>query len=182
MLISSRSLLHVLSCSFALVMLSACGTKEEPKTDANSESPSNNELIPKYEPPPVTAPEGSMDAAIAKLMAKAELPDENITVQHVLIAFQGAQRATVTRTKEEAKKLTEKIWTEARSGVNFKDLMQMHSNDTGGGEYPMTKAGRQSMVAGFGNVGFRLKVDEIGIAPYHSADSPFGWHIIKRVK
>jgi parvulin-like peptidyl-prolyl isomerase len=182
MLISSRNLLHVLSCSFALVMLSACGTKEEAKTDANSESPPNNELIPKYEPAPVTAPEGSMDAAIARLMAKAELPDENITVQHVLIAFQGAKRATVTRTKEEAKKLTEKTWTEARSGVNFKDLIQMHSNDGGGGEYKMVKAGPPKLVMGFRNVGFRLKVGDIGVAPFHSVDSPFGWHIIKRVK
>lgn len=46
----------------------------------------------------------------------------------------------------------------------------------------MTKAGRSGMVAGFGNVGFRLKVGEIGVAPWHEKDSPYGWHVIKRVK
>ena len=115
-------------------------------------------------------------------MLKPEQPDEAITVQHVLIGFKGAPRMNVTRSKEEAKALAEKVWAEALSGVNFKDLMQMHSNDSGGGEYPMTKKGRKGMVAGFGNVGFRLKVGEIGVAPWHSADSPYGWHIIKRIK
>jgi parvulin-like peptidyl-prolyl isomerase len=124
-----------------------------------------------------------MDAAIAKLMAKSELADEAITVQHVLIAFQGAPRITgVTRSKDEAKALAEKVWTEAIGGADFRSLMKQHSNDSGGGEYPMTKAGRNNMVAGFGNVGFRLAVGEIGVAPWEATASPYGWHIIKRVK
>lgn len=123
-----------------------------------------------------------MDDHIALLMAKPEQPDEEITVQHVLIGFKGAPRMTVTRSKEEAKALAEKVWTEALSGVNFKDLMTLHSNDSGGGEYPMTKKGRKQMVAAFGDVGFRLKVGEIGVAPWHAANSPYGWHIIKRIK
>jgi parvulin-like peptidyl-prolyl isomerase len=126
---------------------------------------------------------GSMDDAIAKLMAQGEQPDEGITVQHVLIAFQGAPRIRdVTRTKEEAKQLAEQVWREAVGGADFKTLMKTHSNDSGGGEYPMTKAGRRQMVAAFGNVGFRLKVGEIGVAPWHVSDSPYGWHIIKRIK
>lgn len=60
--------------------------------------------------------------------------------------------------------------------------MKTHSNDGGPGEYPMTKAGRAGMVPGFGNVGFRLKVGEIGVAPWDAKASPYGWHIIKRVK
>ena len=48
-----------------------------------------------------------------------------------------------------------------------------------GSEYP-----RQGMVAAFGNVGFALNVGEIGIADYDptTMTSPYGWHIIKRVK
>jgi hypothetical protein len=124
----------------------------------------------------------SMDAAITELMAKDEQPVEGITVQHVLIAFKGAPRVRATRSKDEAKKLAEKIWGEALGGATFKDLMNKHSDDGGGGEYPMTKAGRGGMVGGFGNVGFRLKIGEIGVAPWHAKDSPYGWHIIKRVK
>jgi parvulin-like peptidyl-prolyl isomerase len=124
-----------------------------------------------------------MDAAIAKLMAKPELADASITVQHVLIAFNGAPRIQgVTRSKEEAKVLAEQVWQQAIGGADFKALMKQHSNDSGGGEYPMTKAGRAQMVAGFGDVGFRLAVGEIGVAPWHATASPYGWHIIKRVK
>lgn len=125
----------------------------------------------------------TMDAAIQKLMAQPELADDSITVAHVLIAFQGAPRITgVTRSKDEAKVLAEKVWAEAVGGADFKALMKQHSNDTGPGEYPMTKAGRAGMVPGFGNVGFRLKVGEIGVAPWDAQASPYGWHIIKRVK
>lgn len=124
-----------------------------------------------------------MDEAIAALMAKPEVYSEVITVQHVLIAFKGASKSTVERSKEEAKALAEKVWREALAGADFKALMRDHSTDPGGGEYAMTKAGRATqMVAGFADVSFRLEVGEIGVAAYDEQKSPFGWHIIKRVK
>ncbi len=124
----------------------------------------------------------AMEAAIAALMANPEQPDEAITLQHVLITFRGAPKATVNRSKDDARALAVTVWGQARAGADFKALMKANSNDPGPGEYPMTKAGRAGMVAAFGNVGFRLKVGEIGVAPYDPKDSPFGWHIIKRVK
>lgn len=130
-----------------------------------------------------SAATGSMDDSIKALIAKPELADSSITVQHVLIAFQGAPRIQgVTRSKDEAKVLAEQVWKEALGGADFKALMKQHSNDSGGGEYPMTKAGRMQMVKGFGDVGFRLAVGEIGVAPWDQTASPYGWHIIKRVK
>ena len=41
---------------------------------------------------------------------------------------------------------------------------------------------REDMVGAFGNVGFELEVGEIGMANHHEFDSPFGWHIIKRLE
>lgn len=46
----------------------------------------------------------------------------------------------------------------------------------------MTKATRSQMVRGFGDVAYRLRVGEIGVAPWDATASPFGWHIIKRVQ
>ncbi|MFT4516001.1 MAG: hypothetical protein ACI89X_003906 [Planctomycetota bacterium] len=156
MLTPSTKLLNACSFAFLLVLVSACAGVDESET---------------------------MDASIARLMAGAELADEGITVQHVLIAYKGAPRIQgVTRTMDEAKVLAEKVWREALAGADFKGLMKTHSDDSGGGEYPMTKTGRAGMVAGFGDVGFRLKVGEIGVAPWHTKASPYGWHIIKRVK
>jgi hypothetical protein len=125
----------------------------------------------------------AMDAAIAVLMAKPEQPSEKIKIQHVLISFKGAPRVPgMTRTLDEAKALAADVFKRAGKGEDFTALMTKHSNDPGGGIYDMTKAGRAQMVAGFGNVGFRLKVGEIGVAPHHAKDSPYGWHIIKRLE
>lgn len=41
---------------------------------------------------------------------------------------------------------------------------------------------REDMAPAFGNVGFALKVGEIGLAPYDKTTSPFGIHIIKRLQ
>jgi parvulin-like peptidyl-prolyl isomerase len=41
---------------------------------------------------------------------------------------------------------------------------------------------RDRMVAAFGNVGFKLEVGGIGMAAFDSRESPFGWHVIKRLK
>jgi parvulin-like peptidyl-prolyl isomerase len=40
---------------------------------------------------------------------------------------------------------------------------------------------RAAMVPAFGDVGFSLEINEVGVAEYHEDNSPFGWHIIKRL-
>jgi parvulin-like peptidyl-prolyl isomerase len=157
----------------SLLVLSACG--RDPATN------------PPASPAPVESPkppaEVDMDAAVAELMAKPEQPDTTIELQHILIAFQGAPRMVgVTRSKDEAKALAKKVYAEAIGGGDFDALVKQYTNDSAPGIYPMTKAGRTGMVKAFGDVGFRLKVGEIGVAPWDATASPFGWHIIKRLK
>jgi hypothetical protein len=41
---------------------------------------------------------------------------------------------------------------------------------------------RDRMVPAFGNAGFPLQVGEIGIADFDQRTSPYGWHIVKRLK
>ena len=41
---------------------------------------------------------------------------------------------------------------------------------------------RDGMVPAFGNVGFAVSPGNIGSADYDPAASPYGWHIIKRLK
>jgi parvulin-like peptidyl-prolyl isomerase len=38
------------------------------------------------------------------------------------------------------------------------------------------------MVAAFGDVGFRLAVGAVGMADFHPRASPYGFHLIKRVR
>lgn len=41
---------------------------------------------------------------------------------------------------------------------------------------------RAALVPAFGDVGFRLQCQEIGLAPHDEKNSPFGWHVIKRLE
>ncbi len=131
-------------------------------------------------------------SSCAKKQANRE-PD-HIVVQHILIAFQGSiPKPTVTRTQQEAEKLAMKVFQEAKQGADFDTLVKKYTDDQYPGIYRMANKGvtpdrskkeysRENMVPAFGDVGFKLKVGEIGLAKYDPKKSPYGWHIIKRIK
>jgi parvulin-like peptidyl-prolyl isomerase len=117
---------------------------------------------------------------------------EHITIQHVLIGFTGSVPGkNITRTQDEAKKLAEEIFARAKKGENFDDLVKKYTDDAAPGIYAMANIGvtpaageyaRNRMVPAFGDAGFPLQVGEIGMASYDKAKSPYGWHIVKRLK
>ncbi|HKE01496.1 MAG TPA: peptidylprolyl isomerase [Planctomycetota bacterium] len=116
-------------------------------------------------------------------------PPTRIKVAHVLISFAGAG-TRATRSKDEAAALAAEIYQQAKSGVDFDQLMK-RSDDGGGGKYGMftdakaQKPGdyaRTGMVPAFGDIGFTLKLGEMGVAPFDPKKSPYGWHIIKRIE
>lgn len=120
-----------------------------------------------------------------------------ITVQHCLIGFQGATTG-VTRTREEAEALAMELLEKAKNGESFEQIVQKYTDDSPPGIYKMANHGfegnmtssivsrrvfeRGAMVAAFGDTGFPLQVGEFGLAAYDRQTSPFGWHIIKRIK
>ena len=147
--------------AFALAVLCGCG---------QSSTPSSSSSTPPAKPEP-----------------------ERIVVQHILLSFAGAARSKQTRTKDEAKALAQELLGRVKNGENFMELMKRYSDDPGPGEYGMANNGvmprdpekefpRRGMVPAFGNTGFKLEVNEIGLADHDPQTSPFGWHIIKRVK
>jgi parvulin-like peptidyl-prolyl isomerase len=116
---------------------------------------------------------------------------ERVQVQHILISFAGT-RTKATRTKEEAEKLALEVFEKAKKGEDFDELSAKHSDDRPPGVYSMVnhdapqilqaEIPRARMVKAFGDLSFRLAVNEIGMAAYEEKESPFGWHIIKRLK
>ena len=135
---------------------------------------------------------GLLMAAGDPVQAKPEPEPEHIQVQHILIAFTGTLPGkTVARSQEEARKLAYDILARAKKGEDYDALVSKNTDDAAPGIYAMSNLGvqqaqgeypRDRMVPAFGNVGFKLKVGEIGIADYDPKNSPFGYHIIKRVK
>ena len=123
----------------------------------------------------------------------------HITVQHVLIGFEGSiQGKNVTRSRQEARVLAHEILTRAQSGEDFGKLVENFTDDSPPGIYHLANHGqpsdmspkevadkvfpRGSMVPAFGDVGFPLDVDEVGMSEYDMQSSPYGWHIVKRLK
>ena len=128
--------------------------------------------------------------------APQEQPDV-ITVDHILIAYNGAPRMEgVTRSLPEAKQLAYELLKQINDGGDWTALKKQYSDDPGptgdgGGPYTMTNTGvaqvagahpRAGMVPAFGDVGFALDVGEIAVADQDATKSPYGFHIIKRVK
>ena len=130
--------------------------------------------------PPDETPLGREAAA---LLARPEQQVQQVKLQHILLAFVGAKRGSESgHTEEEARTLAGEVLARARAGEDFTALMKKYSGDDGAGIYVLTQQDREDYAEYFGEVGFRLQVGEIGIAPYHRVKSPFGWHVIKRLE
>lgn len=130
----------------------------------------------------------TMNLAIVDLMASPELDVERVEVQHVLIAFAGAARAKTSRLRPDAETLAAEIYCRLVDGEDIDMLMREYSDDTGAGIYVMHNGrgapgefARGQMAQGFGDVSWRLEPGQIGVAPFDQKESPFGWHVIKRL-
>jgi len=136
----------------------------------------------------------TMEAGIqpGTMPVKPETTPEHIQVQHILIGFSGSVPGkNITRTQAEAKTLAYQILDRARRGEDFNELVRQYTDDSPPGIYGMSGIGvapgegeypRDRMVPAFGNVGFAISPGNIGIADFDANASPYGWHIIRRLK
>jgi hypothetical protein len=137
--------------------------------------------------------EAASTAAESAAEPAAPEPDR-ITVQHILIAFQGSvEGKAVSRSKEEAEALARELFERAKSGEDFNALVEEYTDDSSPGIYGIVNFGlegdeirqvfpRDKMMACFGDVGFGLEVDAVGLAEYDKKTCKFGWHVIKRLR
>ena len=165
--------------AMAALILAGCGGASEPRSEPKSEPKAAAKPEPKAEQRPELMP--------AKL---ADPESEHILVAHVLVSFAGT-RTKATRSKEAAEKLAYEVLARARKGEDFNKLIKDLSDDEGEGIYGLanhrvnpvgTEFERRRMVPAFGDVGFKLEVGSIGMSVFDAQKSPFGWHIIKRLK
>lgn len=156
-----------------------CSSGTEPKPE------------PKADPKPAAGTETKADGRPELMPAKLANPEpEHILVAHVLVSFSGAG-TKATRTRAEAEKLAYEVLAKARKGDDFNKLIRDYSNDEGEGVYGLAnhrispvgiEYERRKMVPAFGDVGFKLEAGSIGMSVFDAQKSPYGWHIIKRLK
>lgn len=186
----------------ALLLLAAsCGSSNEapsaaaePAADRGA-APSDPSSAPSK---PAAGAEGvspalaALRANEAEVAARPEVSAQRVKVAHILVGFTGAPRMNIAdRTPEQAEVRAAELFERVQKGESFEALMRSSSDDSGGGTYVMLAAGapseggafpRNDMVAAFGDVGWRLQVGQVGVAPHDPRKSPFGWHIIKRLE
>jgi hypothetical protein len=142
--------------------------------------------------PTQTKTEEPSMAAAGTMPVKPAVEPLHVQVQHILIGFAGSVPGKpITRSMEEAKKFAYELLDRARKGEDFDALVRQYTDDQPPGIYGMSGIGvtplpgeyrRDQMVPAFGNVGFAVSPGNIGIADYDPDTSPYGWHIIKRLK
>ncbi|MBI2453478.1 protein translocase subunit SecF [Candidatus Peregrinibacteria bacterium] len=122
--------------------------------------------------------------AIYKLIDKIEEErkiehEKEVKASHILIAYQGAERAdeTITRTEEEAKTRAEEVLKKVQEEGDFAALAKEYSDDSGskekGGDLGFFK--QAAMVKEFSDKAFSLEKGAIS----DLVKSSFGYHIIQ---
>jgi len=113
-------------------------------------------------------------------------PSDNaklIRASQILIAYLGAQDAppSVTRDKDAAQRLAERVALEAHAGANFGELVSKYSDDlkTKADDGRLGQISRTQMAKPFTDAAFNLMVKEVTREPVETAS---GFHIIKRTE
>ena len=112
----------------------------------------------------------------SELRAEFDKNKEQVKASHILIAYKGAQRSTVKRSKEKAAAIAGKLAEQAKNGADFGMLAEKNSDGPSAkskGDLGYFSRGR--MAPSFEKAAFALKTGEIsGVV-----ETPFGFHIIK---
>lgn len=108
------------------------------------------------------------------------LRQPTVRASHILIAYQGAERSTATRAKDEALGLIEILQDSISSGsLTFTDAAEQYSDcpsSANGGD--LGEFARNMMAPAFENAAFALEPGEIS----DIVETPFGYHLILRTE
>lgn len=158
-----------------LLPLAACASLTEPGNGAPPPAPE--------EPTADAAVAAAAEPAPAAPPAPPPAEEPQIATSHLLVQYKGSERApaSITRTKEEARKRAEEALAKIKKGQDFAAVVGDYSDEPGakqrGGALP--KFGRSSNFdARFKEGAFKLKPGEVSPV----VESDFGFHVIKRTE
>jgi hypothetical protein len=117
-----------------------------------------------------------------------------VQVLHIHVPWKEARGAHgATRTREEARELAEESLRLALAGEDFGKLTERFHDQGSGLPTTLRVAGRstqpeqgerreQDLPKALTRLLFALDVGEAGICRDHSGESPYGWHVVKRIE
>jgi len=135
----------------------------------------------------------------AELLQRPELELESVEIQHLLISFLDPEGLLgiegMTRSQADAEQLAAELFSQARAGEDFDDLVIEHTDDSAPGIFLLARdpsllkpdeaadaIARADFVPAIGDVAWRLEVGEISVAVFDPERSYLGWHLIKRLR
>jgi parvulin-like peptidyl-prolyl isomerase len=143
--------------------------------------PNGGDPPPQPEPAPAAQPEAPPPAPTPPPTA-APAPEQSIGASHILIQYKGSMRAapTITRSKDEAKKLATEVMNKAKKGQDFAGLAKQYSDEPGAKDRAgaLGKFTKGQMVKPFADAAFAMKPGEIS----NVVETDFGFHVIKRTE
>lgn len=100
-----------------------------------------------------------------------------VRASHILLMYQGSERSTASRSKDEAQTQIQGIKAELDGGADFAALAKQHSDCPSGRKGgDLGSFGKGQMVKAFEETAFGLEVS----ATSGVIETPFGYHIIQR--
>ncbi len=102
---------------------------------------------------------------------------ESVRASHILLMYQGSDRSSATRSKDEAASQIASLKAQIDGGANFADLARQHSDCPSGKRGgDLGQFGRGQMVKAFEDTTYALPVGGVsGVV-----ETQFGYHIIQR--
>lgn len=147
---------------------------------ADLTEPGNGAPPAAAEPAPAAPAAAAPEASAAKPAPPAE---EQVGTSHILIMYKGSERApkTVTRSKEEARKLAAEVLAKVKKGQDFAALAKQYTDEASGKDRggALPKFSKSSGFAQpFKDAAFKLKVGQVSDV----VETAFGFHVIKRTE
>ncbi len=103
---------------------------------------------------------------------------EEVSVAHILVAYQGALESEVERSKEDARARAEALLAEIEAGADFSVVAREQSDDDSARQDGnLGVVSRGQMVPAFEDAAFAAKPGETRLV-----ESPYGFHILKRTR
>ncbi len=180
-----------------LLLIAACASTPKSDVEGDGEAYADNAACEELAEPEKAKPEPTktdlqvMLDRIDEVTARNEVDVDTIEVQQLLIAVKNPQYPDVIRTNAESTELAAKLYVQITNGDNFDSLFKEYGDNLPPSISSMTKNKskledgiypRSAVISAFGDVGWKLKIGEVSVAPYDKVSSPYGFHIIKRLK